>query len=258
MLFKGYFDGGNDPSNPHDRYVTLTAIYSDKASLRALSCDWVRVLAKHSVDYLHTTDDVKAGRHKLLSDCVDLIAEHVVKDGSFRGIIPTPVTVDAREFRSVRNELPNGPQILSEGLAIHSLHRVIQGCREIARRHQEDNTKIFYDLYFDRGEPYRGHIIDRFENQEFKRWAIEKTGIDIERYFQVHPPSDCRDFPELQVADLFSWCHSRYYNVRFEWQHRLLEIKCDGQRITRNTLINPNLATLDIIKSLRLPKRAKK
>jgi hypothetical protein len=190
VLFKAYFDGGNDHNNPQHRWVTLSAIFSDKDSLRYFAGDWKGVLAKHSVDYLHATDAVRSKQHDLLWDCVCVIEDHIVTDNTFRGIIPATVTIDSKEFKLVREEIPNGPQILSETLASQGLNRVIMGGREIAKRKVWDDRKVFYHLFYDRGEPYRGHIEDRMRHPDFRRTVLQADGIDVERYIQGHPPLD--------------------------------------------------------------------
>jgi hypothetical protein len=255
VLFKAYFDGGNDPNNSQHRWVTLSAIFSDQYSLREFAASWKAVLVKHSIEYLHTTDAVKNKQHDLLWDCVSAIGDHLPADNTFRGIIPTTVTMDAREFRIVRDEIPNSPQIVSEMLAAQTLDRLIMGGREIARRRGWDDRKVFYSLYFDRGEPYRGHIEDRMRHPDFQRTAIRVNGIDVERYIHIHPPLDSRDFPELQAADLFSWCYNHRHRIYFEWQYKLLDMQSDSVLLDRDTLINPDWKTVNFIDSLNLPKR---
>ena len=258
MLFKAYFDGGNDPYDPESHWVTLSAIFSDPYSLNSFAREWRRVLATHSVEYLHTTDAVKNKRHDLLCDCTSVIAEHIVTDNTFRGIIPATVTINAKEFRKVRDEIPNGPQILTETLASQTLDRLISGGREIAMRQGEDDRKVFYSLFFDRGEPYRGHIEDRMRHPVFRRTVLEKDGVDVERYIQVHPPLDSKQFPELQAADLFSWCYNHRHNISFEWQYWMMDIRSDSVLLDRAALTKPEWTTVNFVNSLNLPPRAKR
>ncbi len=241
VLFKIYFDGGNDPNSIQHRWVTLSAIFSNNESLRSFATDWKCVLANHSVDYLHTTDAVRAGQHDLLWDCAGVIEDHVVRDDTWRGIIPVSVTIDAREFRTVRDEVPDGPQILSEVLAGQGLDRVIWGARQIARRLGQDDTKTFYSLFYDRGEPYRGHVEDKFRNPLFRKNALRSSvdKIDVDRYVLIHPPLDSRDFPELQAADLFSWCYNHRRTIQFEWHLRVMDTPSDAILLDRKALLKP-------------------
>jgi hypothetical protein len=258
VLFKVYFDGGNDHNNPNHRWVTLSAIFSDQYSLRAFANVWNATLAKHGIEYLHTTDAVREGLHNLLWDCMETIRNHVVSGNSFRGIIPATTTIDAKEFRIIRDEIPCGPQILSEVVASQCLDRIVVGAREIARRKGIDDKKVFYDLFFDRGEPYRGHIEDRMRHPEFKRLAFRAEGMDIERYIHIQPPIDSRDFAELQAADMFSWCYNHRHTIRYQWQAEMMDIRCDSTLLDRDSLMKPNLDHASLIESLKFPRRSKR
>jgi hypothetical protein len=258
MLFKAYFDGGNDPNNPDDHWVTLSGIFSDRYSLKTFALDWSSILRKHSADYLHTTDAVRKRQHHFLWDCMRVIEDHVVRDNTFRGIIPATVTIDAKEFRIVRDQIPDGPQILSEALAAQGLNRIIMGAREIARRKEEDDRRVFYELFYDRGEPYRGHIEDRMRNPEFRRTTLNLDGIDVDRYISINRPLDSKEYPELQAADLFSWCYNHRHCIEYEWQYRMMDIPSDSVLLDRKALTKPDWAAVKFINSLGLPSRARR
>jgi hypothetical protein len=257
VLFKAYFDGANDPNNPQHRWVTLSCIFSDKDSLGRFSRAWKAVLSKHSVECLHTTDAVREGLHDLLWDCMRVVEEHAVGD-TFHGIISSTVTIDAKEFERIRGEVLDGPQILSEVLASQGLDRIIMGVQAIARLREWDEKRVFYNLFFDRGEPYRGHLEDRMRNPNFRRTTLAVNEIDVERYIHIGPALDSRDFPELQAADLFAWCYNHRHRIRFEWQHRILDIRSDAVLIDKDALSKPNLTTVKYIHSLNLPRRSHK
>src|SRR5665213_649674 len=63
VLFKAYFDGGNDANNAQHRWVTLSAILSDQNSLKRFVNDWRLALRKNSVDHLHTKSAVWNKQH---------------------------------------------------------------------------------------------------------------------------------------------------------------------------------------------------
>jgi hypothetical protein len=260
VLFKAYFDGGNDHTNPKHRWVTLSAIFSEQYSLRRFARDWKSVLVDHSVDYLHTTDAVRNGRHDLLWDCMCVIHDHyaIEADDTIRGIFPSTVTIDAKEFRNVRDQIPTGPQILTEALASQGLDRLIVGGRTVAQRLGWDDKKVFYELFFDRGEPYRGHLEDRMRHPGFRSAVLQADGIDVDRYIHIHPPLDSKDFPELQAADLFSWSYNHRQTIQFEWQYRLLDIPSDSVLLDRSALQNPEWKHVNFISSLKLPPRSKR
>jgi hypothetical protein len=254
VLFKAYCDGGNNPSDEKHRWITLAAIFSDRWSLKRFTSDWKTVLAKHSVEYLHTNKAIFDGKHDLLWDCANVISEHIVAGNSFRGIIPVTVTIDARDFTR-QAQTPGNPRVLSEVLASQLLDRIIMGGREIAFRKGEDPKKVFYEFFFDRGEPYRGHILDRVEHPVFKRTTLKVSGIDIGRYFQVNAPLDSKDFAELQAADLFAWCYNHRHRIQFEWHYRMMDVRSDSVLLDHDALSKPSQQTVNFIESLKLPKR---
>ncbi len=258
VLVKAYFDGGNDPNNLQYRWVTLATIYADPNSLRTFAREWREVLGKHSVEYLHTTDAVRNNQHDLLWDCASAVERNVLDNNTLSGIVPSVMTIDATAFRSARETMPEGPQIVSETLAAQALNELINGAKFLASLKGYDVKKVFYELFFDRNEPYRGHLLDRMTHTAFKASVLQVDGIDVNRYIHINAALDSRDFPELQAADLFSWTYNHRHRIRYEWQVKMLAIRSEAALIDSNAIAQPNLSTVEYINSLNLPRRAKR
>jgi hypothetical protein len=260
VLFKGYFDGGNKPDSKEYDTVTLAALFGQIGSFTRLERKWIPNLKKHGAPYLHTTDAISLeGAYKswtngqvnaFIQDCSNIMRDSALAHvaGRLVGLVPCTVTVVLKDFKRVQSEIPSGPQDATEVLATQSLGRMIE-----AGRWMEAD---FYYLYFDRNEPYRGHICDRLRNPRFKRAMKEQNNIDTDRRFKEPMEVEMRDVPALQAADLLAWCVGHKKSVRFTWQKTVLSIKRMEEWLDYRWLRNPDMAARAVDNYCKFPRRS--
>ncbi|MGA8030716.1 MAG: hypothetical protein WB992_26525 [Bryobacteraceae bacterium] len=262
VLFKGYFDGGNQPDSRRHKTVTLACVFGHAPALKKFAHLWRANLKRHGAAYLHTTDAVRlegiykdgwdeVTRDAFIQDCARILGDSILRqdtDGRIiQGLIPCSITIDLGDFKRVQVEVPSGPQNAGEVLATQAFTKMIEGGRLL--------LADFYELFFDRNEPYRGHIVDRIRNPRFIA-QMKKNGIDIGRRVIVGPELDMRDVTELQAADLLAWCVGHKDTVKFGWQQSVLNIRREDQFLDRKAMLNPDPFTTRFVQHLKLPKRA--
>jgi hypothetical protein len=159
------------------------------------------------------------------------------------GLVPCTVTVVLKDFLRARAYKPEIPQTATEICATSALYRCLEWGTDIM---QAD----FYHLFFDQGEPFRGHVLDRMQNKKARKHLILMEKITrIEEL-------DMRHSPALQMVDLFAWCMShRHKQPRYRWQNRLLSHKWIDNWLTYDSLSNPIQSTVDLVKTWKLPPR---
>jgi hypothetical protein len=216
------------------------------------------MLEEHKAPWLHTTDAVtlnhpyegwnETRRDQFLSACVKVIEGHMAfqRMRSYPGrlgLAPCTVTVVLKDFVRARASNPDIPKTAEEICATSTLYRCLEWGSDIM---QAD----FYHLFFDQGEPFRGHVLDRLKNKKARKHLslIEKV-ID-------KGESDMRCAPALQMADLVAWCMSHKNRApRYRWQNRLLGHNWIDNWLTYDDLINPIQSTVSLVKTWRLPPR---
>jgi hypothetical protein len=269
VVIKGYFDGGNRcDSRVHDT-ATLACIIGRPTVLRKFERLWKANLLKHKVAYLHTTDALSfrgiytkwwnpnnrdgsaAIRDAFLADCAKIIADCALQPSDKpeklrETLVPMSVTIDLLDFKRAQQQ-PSGPQDATQILATQALsHAVV--CAKIFRSH-------FIELFFDRNEPYRGHVDDRLRNRRFLN-RMMAGGMDLERRLLLGAPLDMRDVPELQAADLLAWTIENQKPVRFDWQCTILSIPSKlEEKIDYDLLQKPDPLVEALENHCRFPKR---
>jgi hypothetical protein len=258
VVLKSYFDGGNQADSTQYDVVTLAAVSGTKDEWIPFERDWRKNLRKHKAEHLHTTDAATLNynfkgwtekqRDAFLLDCVRVAEHHSVRQnregrpGRF-GLYPYTITVVLKDFVEAHRAMPDTtPNTAEEACATHALAACLQwGAYASTNRFQ---------LFFDQGERYRGHICDRIHNPK----AIKR--LPMLSSIVANTEADMRLVPALQLADLFAWCVSQQRRESpFKWQTRLLKIDRRDERLDSITLRKTVPGAPEIIRSWKLPKR---
>jgi hypothetical protein len=254
IVVKSYFDGGNQADSRKYQILTLAALAGTKNAWDKLDPAWQKVMRKHGAPYLHTTDAVSLAKpfsrnqgwsdekvNLLISDCATLMEQC-----KGWGIRPISVSVILRDYKNVLSRIPDLPAV--------ELICAIQ-CVGLAlifgQAHLHDPKA---ELFFDRSEPFCGHVLDRWNNKKVTR--TNDTWKSIVQVGQV----DSRNVPALQAADLLAWSVNRAHEdnaIRYYWQERVLNVPRSKDWLDEERLSKPNLEAMAVLKQLRLPVRKK-
>ena len=261
MILKSYFDGGNQADSKQYDVLTLAAVSGTHDEWVPFEKDWRKTLKKHGAEWLHTTDAIsladpfsrrkrwsEAKRDAHLMDCVRVAGRHIARQnrpnepGRY-GLYPFTVTVVLKDFIEARKVSPEVPTTATEACAVQALYACLEWGRENARAER-------YHLFFDQGEPYHGHIVDRKRNSKVLKQLPLLANI-------THSgEADMRLEPALQLADLYAWCVShKAQDQGFKWQQKLLRMDRTDEQLTYDVLINPIPGVADLVKSWKLPRR---
>ncbi len=266
MVLKSYFDGGNQAdSRQYDR-ITLATVCGTCEQWSGLESDWKSVLSAHKAPFLHTTDAIGLQKEfskdrgwtndkvdSFIFGCVDVIAQHILIPGRlfiprsyFRsigkpGLLPYTMTIRLDDYKKARARDPRLPVAVTEICASESLGMCFKWGRNIGMQR--------YELFFDQGEPFYGHVYDRKHNKKSKK--------DITLMSEVAHIGelDMRDVPALQVADLFAWCINHNDDVRRKWHEQLHALPWDSHRLNEEELLNSTPGALERTVRWNLPKR---
>ena len=226
MIFKSYFDGGNEPNSKLYDVITLSTVSGTKTDWAPFENEWKRVLRSYGVAWLHTTDAAtfnepytrakgwtRERRDKFMSECVGVLEKHmsVPHSGRQAGLVPYVVTVVLEDFLEMRRKHPDElPVDVTELCATQAVQQVVrQGAAWGAN---------FFHFIFDQNEGFMRHVDSRSRNKKAKA----HLGPYMERITSVGE-ADMRTVPGLQAADLFAWCVShKSKRPRYRWQNRLL------------------------------------
>jgi hypothetical protein len=261
VSFKAFLDGGGKADNRQCKVVTLAALAGSGIQWDNFTEHWNRNLKTHRADFLHTADAMAlkppftkdtgwsdAAVEAFIEGCVTVIERcSTTLNGdrfAFVGLWPVTVTVMVNDFKRALKILPD----------IGSLEHIcvvqaVAGCHAWAML----NSYQKLQLYFDQGESFRGHMVDRTQSRKVKKDAPGLANI-------IHVgESDMRIVPALQAADLFAWAvnHQISGPVRYAWQKRLLAIPRQSELFDHARLSKPNVRNLAVVKSWKLPVRRK-
>jgi len=261
VILKGYFDGGNEADSTQYDVVTLAALSGTTDQWRPFEAVWKTTLEKHKADWLHTTDAVtlngqfrrdrgwdEGKRDAFILDCVKVVERHIARKKTAKspgrpGLYPFTVTVVLEDFIKAREISSDVPKDATEICATQAVNRCLEWGKDIA--HAD-----FYHLFFDQGEPFRGHISDRKRNPK----ALKQLPL-LDRIMHIGE-SDCRYVPALQLADLFAWCVSHKNRTpRYGWQTKVLSLPRIDEWLDYKLLVKPLPATANLVKSWNLPRR---
>lgn len=252
-MLRCYFDGGNDATSGQQDRITLATVCAMDEQCSALAVLWNEVLRAHGAEFLHTTNAATLNEEfakekgwdeelvdRFISDCVGLIEQHHAT-AEKPGINAVTLTIPLNDYRRARQaaKLPNS---VYEICATESL----SFCFKLGKYIGAES----YELYFDRGEPFYGHVCDRRNNRKPRRDIplMEKvTRLD---------ELNMRTVPALQIADLFAWCINHNEAAFRSWHKRLNDLRSWWSPILDyEHLVEPTLSALERIAAWNLPAR---
>jgi hypothetical protein len=268
MVFKAYFDGGNEADSKQYQILTLASLIGNGIHWKAFDTKWNSNLKKHGVPYLHTTDavslsgDVFSKRNgwslakveAFIDDCVGIIECHAaIRRGSmitYPGLRPTTVSILLKDYNRAFCEIPE------LGTPEHiCVTQCLARCILYANHTTaliKGSTEPKFQLFFDQNEPFRGHALDRAVNKASRKQdPVWKNVIH-------NGESDMRDIPGLQAADLLAWSINRQHldgEAHYGWQSRLLSIDRGQELFDYDRLSIPQREMMLTIKDWKLPRR---
>jgi hypothetical protein len=262
VVLKGYFDGAQTADA--DR-VTLASVSGTCDEWTPVERAWRQVIADHKAPPLHTTNayalqkEFKGWTNEKVNDyisaCVDVQQGSLAQPGKIlvpteSGYLPNIVktglngitmTIPLDDFRRARDEVENFPNAISELCASETLGFVLRYGKRLG--------VVGYQLYFDRNEPFCGHVRDRWNSRKSRKQIPE-----IKKVVHVGE-SDMAASPALQIADLLAWCINHKDSVRRIWHKRVGDLHWDSYILTYEYLINPTPGALRRAAAWNFPKR---
>jgi hypothetical protein len=267
MVLKSYFDGSNHADLSQCDRVVLATVCGNCEQWDGFVVDWNDVLARYNVPFLHVTDAITLNRpysvsegwsdrlvNDFILDCVRIAKRHAAMpslvEGEYRaGLRAVTMSIYLEDYKKARDANPLLPNSVYELCISEVLGFVFRWGRKVgAESHQ---------LFFDQGEAYRGHALDRASSGRVKETS------PIFKDVVVNPEADMRHTPALQLADLFAWCisHNDEPNKRL-WHRALNDLPVDPSwesvYMDEKYLANPTLGALERTAAWRLPRRGLK
>ena len=259
MILKSYFDGGNQAdSSQYDR-VTLATACGTSDQWNMFESAWNEVLQKHNASFLHTTEAVSLQRafnkdkgwsresvDGLISDCVDVISAHLCVRGPLGGVFRSGLNaltfmIPLDDYKRARESLETLPNSVNEICVSETLAFCFRWGRRIGAQG--------HHLYFDQGEPFYGHAVDRWQTKKSR-----KAIVPMEKVFRLSE-LDSRVTPALQLADLFAWCINHNDVVTREWHERLHALTWYSLYLDYDLLMKPAPGALERTAAWNLPRR---
>lgn len=259
MILQCFFDGGNQANSAQYDRITLATACGTSDQWHEFGSSWSAVLAKHEAPFLHTTDAVSLQKEfskvngwdkdsvdSFLSDCVEVIAGHLSVPSPTRtiakaGLHVVTLTIPLNDYQRARTSNAKLPNSVTEICASESLGFCFKWGRRIGAQS--------YELYFDQGEPFYGHICDR------KRNGRSRKAITLMERVSHVGESDMRAVPALQFADLFAWCINHNDTVSRKWHGRLNSLSWDSLYLDHDLLLKPTPGALERTAAWNLPRR---
>ena len=191
----------------------------------------------------------------LISDFVSVIDQHMVAPGKViipgpygyrqnvakSGLFITTLTVPLRDYRRARRINPKLPNSVTEICTTESLGFCFKWGKLIGAD--------LYELYFDQGEPFYGHVRDRHDKKKAKK------DIPLMSKVAALAEVNMRVYPAMQVADLFAWCANHIDDVRRNWHTRLNRLDWHSLVLDYRRLLNPIPGALERTAAWKLPLR---
>jgi hypothetical protein len=260
VVLKNYFDGGNQVDSPDFSHACIAVVCGTESQWQRFNTAWKKALYRHGADFLHTTDavslkndfSVESGWDKnavdsLILDCVEVIGKHIeVPTGTpgmrpRKGIYPTTLLIPLSDWLKARRDLPELPNTIAEIFTTEALGFCFKRGRDVGAKH--------FELYFDQGEPFYGHVSDRYRSSKAKRAMPLLEAI-------VHlGESNMRVVPALQMADLFAWCVNHNHRVVRQWHIALHNLPWKSLFLDYALLIKPSPKAIDMTRAFGLPRR---
>jgi len=268
VVLKSYFDGGNQAdSRQYDR-ISLAAICGIPEQWTRFEPEWGKIISSHGASFLHTTNAIGLQKEfsvengwaddkvdALINECVGSIESHICvpAEGQVplglpfspnitkQGLMPVTLTIPFADYERARKVVPR----LLNNITELCTSEVLGFCFQWGRLIRSE----WYELFFDQGEPFYGHVYDRRHNKKSKKaiTPMEKVCALAE--------VDMRCSPALQVADLFAWCINHNNDVRREWHARLNKLPWGSTILDYDHLVNPTPGALERTTAWNLPPR---
>lgn len=260
MVLKSYFDGSNHADrSEHDR-ISVGTVCGSAKQWKRFDTAWRKVLYEHHADYLHTTDAVslrndfakekgwnKARVDSFIEDCVGVITRQIAIPGNVQGrlrragLCPVTLTIPFDDWVRAKKIKPELPDTIEEICATESLGFALKWGKFTGAKK--------YQLYFDQGEPFYGHIRNR--------WCHPKARRDIELMKDIINVDEAisRYVPALQMADLFAWSINRANQEVRQWHRKLHSLTYWSALLDYEHLIKPSPKALERAASWELPRR---
>lgn len=256
IVLKSYFDGGAEADSTRYDHLTLAAVAGKEKHWRSFNRSWRKVLRKHKVGWLHTTDAMslkgiyedmcKESVKALMDDCVTVIQKHTAPPRFGDGIRAITTTVVLKDLMRAFKKNPR--------IGTAEEHCVLSCVNAVLVFGQKTRCSRF-ECFFDQNERFCGFIKDRKSNKASRRSDTILASV-------VHiGESDMRRVPALQMADLYAWAVNdshRAYTLR-PWQKRLLLDTHMMRDLATYTTFTEDLIPeqLDKVRGWKLPPRAK-
>ena len=260
MVLKSYFDGSNHAdSSEYDR-ISIAVVCGTGKQWKKFDTAWRKVLYRHRVDYLHTTDAVSLQNEfakekdwsndrvdSFIGDCVGVIRSNMAIPPGWRGkneragLFPKTLTIPFEDWLRAKKEAPGMPDTIEDLCASESVAFALRWGTHI------DAKK--YQLFFDRGEPFFGHTLTK--------WRHPKVQKDLELMRNVIHVGESisKETPALQMADLFAWSVNRANQEHRKWHIQLHDLPWDSMLLDYHHLINPNPLAVERMAKWKLPPR---
>ena len=255
MVLKSYFDGANQP----DRIVLATVSGTIK-QWKAFDSAWGKTLYKHKASFLHTTDAVSLKKdfsdqkgwtkervNAFIEDCVQCISKHLAQPPSRSrshikpGLRATTLTIHLEDYKDARRTFPKLPVAVTDLCLSESLVFCFKWGRHIGARR--------YQMYFDQGEPFYGHLCDRMNSSRAKR------DVPLLNAITHKEETNMKAVPAIQMADLLAWCISHNENATRLWHRRLNDLPWSSPYLDQKYLSQPIEERLEQSEHWGMPKR---
>ncbi|MBZ5609358.1 MAG: hypothetical protein LAP38_13930 [Acidobacteriia bacterium] len=259
MALKTYLDGGNTADAQKHKVITLAEFSGFPKDWKKFDKLWKSTLRKYHAPWLHTTDAISLQGpfspqkgwdsqtvERFIEGCVSVIEKcstRVNAAGKFYGVRPSTVTVHLKDFKQAQAEIPD---------LVSVEHLCAITSTILAMSYGAALGAVSFELFFDQGEPFFGHIQDRMVNRESRR--ASKIWDLVVHYGQT----DMRKVPALQAADLLAWTVNRTWEepaIRYDWQERLYNLSRESEVFDYERLKKPIHEHIRKVKSWNLPRR---
>jgi hypothetical protein len=255
---RSYFDGSAKDDSSQYNVVSLGFVCGIPSQWIPLEHSWQELLIRHDAPFLHTADaltrnDVYRGWtckqvSAFLSDAVKTIGKHLARKnrptqkGTF-GLYPGVISVVLRDFIAAfkaRSDLANNANEIC-------LRQALEECFMWGHRIADCDS---FKMFFDRGEPFYGYALSILNSKRANRMNPLLSKVSIQ------PPSNMRNVPGLQLADLFAWgVNHRNDPNPPEWHSELLRMDRHDLWIDHTNVLNVNHSSQMEWRSWKVPQR---
>ena len=255
MVLKSYFDGANQP----DRIV-LATVSGTSNQWEKFESTWRKILYKHKATHLHTTDAVslqkefsvekgwdKTSVNAFIEDCLMGISKHIAQPPTPHrphikpGLRATTLTIYLDDYKEARKSLPKLPVTVTDLCLSESLGFCFKWGRYIGARQ--------YEMYFDQGEPFYGHLCDRMNSKKARK------DVPLLDAIAHKSESNMRDVPAKQMANLLAWCISHNENATRMWHRQLNDLPWSSLYLDEKYLSQPTEGRLEQAEQWGMPRR---